>query len=80
LKEVVVDWIGELREDLLYGHDDPVFPRSKVTQDETYTFVSNGLERGFWANAEPVRKIFRKALGKRGVVLFQSALFSRHAR
>jgi len=61
LKSVVVAWVRELREDLLYGHDDPVFPRTKVIQDENDAFASDGLEPGLWANAEPVRKIFRKA-------------------
>ena len=40
LKQVVVEWIRELREALLYGHDDPVFPRTKVIQDETHAFTS----------------------------------------
>jgi integrase/recombinase XerD len=75
LKEVVAGWIRELREVLLYGHDDPVFPRSKVTQDETYAFVSDGLGWGFWANAEPVRKIFRQAFELAGLPYFNPHSF-----
>ncbi len=61
LKQVVVDWVGELRGELLFGHDEPVFPRTRVSQDENYAFFVNGLEPDFWANAEPIRKIFRQA-------------------
>ena len=75
LKQVVVDWICELRKELLYGHDDPIFPRTKVTQDETQAFSVDGLERGFWANAEPVRKIFRRAFEGAGLPYFNPHSF-----
>jgi integrase len=75
LKHVVVDWICELRKDLLYGHDDPVFPRTKVTQDESRAFTVDGLEPGFWANAEPVRKVFRKAFADVGLPYFNPHSF-----
>jgi site-specific recombinase XerD len=38
LKQVVFAWVRELREDLLYGNDDPVFPRTKVVLDENHAF------------------------------------------
>ena len=63
LKQVVVDWVRSLREDLLYGNDDPFFPRTKIVQDENHCFNADGLEPAFWANAEPIRKIFRQAFG-----------------
>ena len=75
LKQVAVEWIGELRNDLLYGHDDPVFPRTKVTQDANYAFVSDGLEPGFWSTAEPIRKIFRKAFEGAGLPYFNPHSF-----
>ena len=30
LKQVVIEWLRELRDDLLYGNEDPVFPRTNV--------------------------------------------------
>jgi len=75
LKQVVADWVGELRDDLLYGHDDPVFPRTRVSQDENHAFSVNGLEQGFWANAEPIRKIFRQAFEGAGLPYFNPHSF-----
>ena len=51
---------------LLYGNDDPVFHRKKVIQDENCAFTVASLEAACWANAEPIRKIFREAFGYYG--------------
>ena len=75
LKQVVVAWVRELREDLLYGNDDPIFPRTKVTQDENFCFAVGGLEPEFWANAEPIRKIFRQAFAGAGFHYFNPHSF-----
>jgi site-specific recombinase XerD len=75
LKQVIVAWVRELREDLLYGNDDPLFPRTKVVQDENHAFSVDGLEPAFWANAEPIRKIFRKAFAGAGLDYFNPHTF-----
>jgi integrase/recombinase XerD len=75
LKQVIVAWVRELREDLLYGNDDPLFPRTKVVQDENHAFSVDGLEPTFWANAEPIRKIFRKAFAGAGLDYFNPHTF-----
>jgi integrase/recombinase XerD len=75
LKEVVMAWIHELREDLLYGNDDPVFPRTKVIQDQNCAFTVGGVEPGFWSNAEPIRKIFRQAFAGAGLAYFNPHSF-----
>ena len=75
LKQVVVAWVRELRDDLLYGNDDPVFPRTKIVQDENRAFTVDGVEPGFWANAEPIRKIFRRAFADAGLEYFNPHSF-----
>jgi len=75
LKQMVVEWVRELREGLLYGNDDPVFPRTKVVQDENRAFTVDGLEPAFWANAEPIRKIFRRAFAGAGLEYFKPHSF-----
>jgi len=58
--EIVSDWVGYLRHDLLFGDDDPLFPKTKVGVGDN-GFEVKGLDRQCWSNAGPVRKIFRKA-------------------
>jgi integrase/recombinase XerD len=75
LKQVVFAWVRELRQGLLYGNDDPLFSRTKVVQDENHAFFVDGLEPAFWANAEPIRKIFRKAFEAAGLEYFKPHSF-----
>jgi integrase len=67
LKKVVFAWVRELRDDMLYGNDDPVFPRTRISQDENQSFAVDGIEPVFWSNASPIRKIFRQAFENAGV-------------
>jgi integrase len=75
VKQIVNDWVRELRDEMLYDNDDPVFPRTKVAQDENLAFAADGLESGFWANAEPIRKIFRLAFVSAGLTYFNPHSF-----
>jgi integrase/recombinase XerD len=75
LKQVVIDWVLELRKEMLYGNDDPVFPRTKIAQDENLSFKAEGIEQGVWANAEPIRKIFRQAFARVGLPYFNPHSF-----
>jgi integrase len=58
---IVKNWITELKENYLYGPNDPIFPRTKIIQNEKCYFESGGLEAVCWANATPMRSILRKA-------------------
>ena len=57
------------------GNDDPVFPRTKVVQNENFCFAVDGLEPDFWANAEPIRKIFKQAFVGAGLPYFNPHSF-----
>jgi integrase/recombinase XerD len=74
-KQIVINWIRELRDDMLYGNDYPVFPRTKVTQDKNFSFAADGLEPTFWTNAEPIRKVFRQAFAQAGLEYFNPHSF-----
>jgi integrase len=75
LKKIVVEWVDELRDVLLYGNDDPVFPRTKVAQGANLCFLVDGLEPHFWANAQPIRNIFRHAFVSAGLAYFNPHSF-----
>jgi integrase len=75
LKQVVIEWVQELRTALFYGNDDPVFPRTRIVQNENLCFAVDGLEPGCWANAEPIRKVFRQAFAGAGLPYFNPHSF-----
>lgn len=58
--EIVSEWVRYLRDDLLFGDDDPLFPKTKVGVGDN-GFEVKGLDRQCWRNAGPVRKIFKEA-------------------
>ena len=60
-KTIFFDWVHYLKTELLFGNDDPLFPKTQMAQDENDCFRAAGLSREFWANAAPVQKIFKAA-------------------
>jgi integrase len=75
LEAIVIDWIRYLREEKLYGNDDPVFPRTRVRRDEEGAFAADGLEPVHWENTEPIRRIFRDAFARAGLPYFRPHSF-----
>ncbi len=59
--DIVVDWVNYLKTELLFGEDDPVFPKTKLSQNEKREFSAHGLINDHWADANPIRKIFKVA-------------------
>lgn len=74
LKTIVKDWLRYLREQRLYGNDDPVFPRTKVGVSPTSGFIADGLEPVCWSNAAPVRKLMKEAYARVGLGYFHPHL------
>jgi integrase len=72
---IVVDWIRYLREEKLYGNDDPVFPRTRVERGPEGAFVAEGLEPVFWQNTAAIRRIFREAFAAAGLAYFRPHSF-----
>jgi len=61
LEQIAIDWINTLRTVELFAETDPLFPKTLLTLDENNCFKPQGLSREHWANASPVRAIFRDA-------------------
>lgn len=70
LEEIFLSWVQYLREEQLYGDHDPLFPKTAVGHDENDCFIANGLSREHWANASPVRTIFKEAFRAAGLPPF----------
>ena len=56
---IVYDWLRHLRDTLLFGPDDPIFPKTRMGMDADDCFTADGLTRECWSSAGPVRSIFK---------------------
>ena len=70
VRQIVDDWVNYLRDDRLWGNDDPLFPATAVTVGDKRQFVASGLKREHWRTAAPIRTVFREAFGKAGLPYF----------
>jgi integrase len=50
-----------LKEELLWGNDDPLFPKTNVINGEDRIFKASGFKPEHWSTASPIRTIFREA-------------------
>ena len=67
IRQIVADWVGYLRREKLWGHDDPLFPKTLMTIGTARQFEHVQLSREHWANATPIRDIFRQAFEAAGL-------------
>ena len=75
IRNILVDWVGHLKDVLLYGHDDPLFPKTKTGQNAEREFESSGLTKEHWSTASPIRKVFRDAFESAGLSYFNPHSF-----
>ncbi|WP_159729836.1 site-specific integrase [Methylosinus sp. Ce-a6] len=67
IRQIVVDWVGFLRSEKGFGPEDPLFPKTRVAPGAEHEFAARGLDRVHWANADPVRAIFKEAFPRAGL-------------
>ena len=53
--------------DLLWGHEDPLFPATRVELGPQLQFEAVGVERKAWSSAAPIRAIFKAAFAAAGL-------------
>jgi integrase/recombinase XerD len=70
VRAIVIDWVNYLRRDLLWGHDDPLFPATATVLGAGRQFEAAGLKREHWRSAAPIRGIFREAFSAAGLPYF----------
>lgn len=70
IKQIVIDWLKFLTEELLFNDDDPVFPRTKMSHNDSYELEPDGLEPIHWQSAGQIRKIFKGAFVNAGIEYF----------
>ena len=70
VRQIVADWIRFLREEKLWGNDDPLFPATRMALGQTRQFEAAGLDRQHWSTATPIRAIFREAFERASLPYF----------
>lgn len=72
---ILADWKRELVEAHGYGPDDPLFPQTEVAFGDNGDILPARLKRECWANADPIRKVFKQACGAAGLPDFKPHSF-----
>jgi integrase/recombinase XerC len=76
IREIVAEWITYLREEQLWGNNDPLFPATRIAVGtSSRQFEAAGLERKHWSSAAPIRVIFRNAFASAGLPYFNPHSF-----
>lgn len=75
VEQIVSDWIQHLREKLLWGEEDPVFPATRIIVGNNQLFCAGGLDRKHWSNAGPIRGIFKSAFHNAGLPYYNPHSF-----
>ena len=73
--EIVAEWVSYLRDEKLWGNDDPLFPATRIAVGVTQQFEAAGLTRDHWSTASPIRTIFREAFVSAGLSYFNPHSF-----
>ena len=71
IRQIVAEWGRYLREEKLWGNDDPLFPATRIVVGASQQFEVAGLERKHWSSASPIRTIFREAFEHADLPYFQ---------
>ena len=61
IEKIVTDWLTYLKQTLLFGPEDPLFPTTKIVSTQSVGFQVDGLSRDHWLTASPIREVFKKA-------------------
>jgi len=67
IRQIVVEWVEYLRREKLWGHDDPLFPKTRMTMSAARQFEHVQLSREHWANATAIRDVFKQAFEAAGL-------------
>jgi len=73
--EIVSEWVRYLRDEKLWGNDDPLFPATRIEVGASLHFEAAGLGRKHWSTASPIRTIFKNAFTTAGLPYFNPHSF-----
>lgn len=74
-RQIAEDWCEHLRSALLWGDEDPLFPKTRMGLGEQGGFTATGLAREHWSGTGPIRAIYRDAFAAAGLPYFNPHCF-----
>ena len=75
IHRIAGEWVAFLRQEMLWGNDDPLFPATRIAIGAARQFEAVGLERAHWSSAARIRTIFRDAFVNAGLPYFNPHSF-----
>ena len=69
-RQIVENWVVYLRQQQLWGNDEPLFPASRTGLGVTRHFEVVGIDGKAWSTASPIRAIFKQAFEAAGLPYF----------
>jgi len=72
---IFTEWCQHLRDNLLWGDNDPLFPKTLMGLGASGGFQAVGLSRECWSNAGPIRTTFKDAFTAAGLPYFNPHSF-----
>ena len=75
VRQIFDAWVNHLRQEKLWGNDDPLFPATHVELGDARQFEAVGLARRHWSTASPIRAIFQAAFEAAGLPYFNPHSF-----
>ncbi len=66
IRQIFIDWVDHLRLELLFGRNDPLFPRSEAMAG--IWGEPGTLAREHWTTTDPIRAICKAAFCEAGVI------------
>ena len=75
IRPIVAEWVAFLKQEMLWGNDDPLFPTTRMALGDSRQFEAVGLDRAHWRTATPIRTIFRDAFISAGLPYFNPHSF-----
>lgn len=72
---IVRNWIDYLQKTHGFKPDDPLFPPTRVGIGEDGNFARQGFGRNCWANADPIRAVFKRVFLAAGLPYFNPHSF-----
>ena len=73
--QIFTDWCDHLRTQLLWGEDDPLFPKTLIGLGGQGGFQALGLAREHWSSTGPIRTIYKVAFAAAGLPYFNPHCF-----
>ncbi len=75
IESIFIEWVEYLLKALLFNEDAPLFPKTKMIQDENNCFKSSGVDPVFWTTAAPIREVFKEAFENAGLEYYSPHSF-----